>query len=211
MNHSNLYFDLDCYLFPWQGTQPAVLQLFPRYSVDIYKCTNAPELISLSRSPCGPLWVAKIMDHSNLYFDLDCYLFPWQGTQPAFLQLFQRYSVDIYKCTNASELISLRLQYIAIHVAIYWSHSASHSRQQACFIIEVWLVTLRDENVLASNRPCNVWPCSWWVSDDSTFYLNYTVNAWEWYTKGFSISTTVNVFLPSLDSYLYYLMFCCSS
>ena len=41
------------FLFPWQGTQPAVLQLFPRYSVDIYKCTNASELISHSRSPCG--------------------------------------------------------------------------------------------------------------------------------------------------------------
>ena len=25
--------------------QPAVLQLFPRYSVDIFKCTNASELI----------------------------------------------------------------------------------------------------------------------------------------------------------------------
>ena len=29
------------FLFPWQGTQPAVLQLFPKYSVDICKCTNA--------------------------------------------------------------------------------------------------------------------------------------------------------------------------
>ena len=29
------------FLFPWQGTQPAVLQLFPNYSVDICKCTNA--------------------------------------------------------------------------------------------------------------------------------------------------------------------------
>ena len=27
----------------------------------------------------------------------------------------------------------------------------THSRQQACFIIEIWLVTLTDENALASN------------------------------------------------------------
>ena len=30
----------------------------------------------------------------------------WQGTQPTVLQLFLRYSVEIYKCANASELIS---------------------------------------------------------------------------------------------------------
>ena len=29
----------------------------------------------------------------------------WQGTQPTVLQLFLRYSVEIYKCANASELI----------------------------------------------------------------------------------------------------------
>ena len=61
-----LYFDLWLpTLFPWQGTQPAVLQLFPRYSVDIYKCTNASELISLSRSPCGlqKLWTTPVHVH----------------------------------------------------------------------------------------------------------------------------------------------------
>ena len=42
-----------------------------------------------------------------LYFDLDCrLLLAWQGTQPTALQLFLSYSVEIYKCTNASELIS---------------------------------------------------------------------------------------------------------
>ena len=57
-----LYFDLDWQLlFPFQGTQPTVLQLFPRYSVNIYKCTNASELISLSRSPCG----LQKLDHSS--------------------------------------------------------------------------------------------------------------------------------------------------
>ena len=46
-------------------TQPAVLQLFPRYSVDIYKCTNASELISVSRSPCGlqELWTTPVHVH----------------------------------------------------------------------------------------------------------------------------------------------------
>ena len=94
-------------LFPWQGTQPAVLQLFPRYSVDIYKWTNASELISLSRSQCGlqKLWTTPVHVH----------------------------------IATATEVIQL-----------------PHSREQACFIIEVWLVTLRDENALASNRPCNV-------------------------------------------------------
>ena len=49
------------FLFPWQGTQPAVLQLFPRYSVDIYKCTNASELISHSRSPCLDSYLYQIL------------------------------------------------------------------------------------------------------------------------------------------------------
>ena len=29
----------------------------------------------------------------------------WQGTQPTVLQLFLKYSVEIYKCANVSELI----------------------------------------------------------------------------------------------------------
>ena len=100
-------------LFPWQGIRPAVLQLFP---VDIYKCTNASELVSLSRSPCGlqKLWTTPVHVHIAL----------------------------------ATEVIQL-----------------PHSRQQACFInVEVWLVTLTDENALTSNRPCNIWPHSWWVT-----------------------------------------------
>ena len=48
------------FLFRWQGTQPAILQLFPRYSVDIYKCTNASELILKSQQES--MWVAKIID-----------------------------------------------------------------------------------------------------------------------------------------------------
>ena len=40
----------------WQGTQPTVLQLFLRYSVEIYKCTNVSELIKISRSPCRLQW-----------------------------------------------------------------------------------------------------------------------------------------------------------
>ena len=53
------------FLFPWQGTQPAVIQLFPRYSVDIYKCINASELVSLSRSPCGlqKSWTTSVHVH----------------------------------------------------------------------------------------------------------------------------------------------------
>ena len=39
-----------------------------------------------------------------LYFDLNC--FAWQDIQPTALQLFLRYSVEIYKCKIASELIS---------------------------------------------------------------------------------------------------------
>ena len=30
-------------LLAWQGTQPTVLQLFLRYSVEIYKCAHASE------------------------------------------------------------------------------------------------------------------------------------------------------------------------
>ena len=41
----------------------------------------------------------------DLYFDLDCWLLLAQGTQQTVLQLFLRYLVEIYKCTNASELI----------------------------------------------------------------------------------------------------------
>ena len=41
----------------------------------------------------------------DLYFDLDCWLFLAQGAQQTVLQLFLRYLVEIYKCTNASELI----------------------------------------------------------------------------------------------------------
>ena len=91
------------FLFPWQATQPAVLQLFPRYSVDIYKCTNASELIGLSRSPCGlqKLWTTPVHVHTAI----------------------------------ATEVIQLPC-----------------SGQQACFIIEVWLVTLTDESALASQR-----------------------------------------------------------
>ena len=33
------------YLLAWQGTQPTVLQLFLRYSVETYKCTNASKLL----------------------------------------------------------------------------------------------------------------------------------------------------------------------
>ena len=76
---------------------------FPRYSVDIYKCTNASELISLSRSPCGlqKLWTTPVHVHIAI----------------------------------VTEVIQL-----------------PHSQQQACFInVEVWLVTLTDENTLASS------------------------------------------------------------
>ena len=39
--------DLDCWLLlACQGTQQTVLQLCPRYSVEIYRCTNASELIT---------------------------------------------------------------------------------------------------------------------------------------------------------------------
>ena len=37
------------------------MQVFPRYSVNIYKCTNASELKSQQES----MWVAKIMNHSS--------------------------------------------------------------------------------------------------------------------------------------------------
>ena len=86
------------FLFLWQCTQPAVVQLFPRYSVDIYKCTNVSELISLSRSPCGlqKLWTTPVHVHIAI----------------------------------VTEVIQL-----------------PHSQQQACFInVEVWLVTLTDES-----------------------------------------------------------------
>ena len=91
-------------LFPWQGTHPAVLQLFPRYSVDIYKCINASELISHRRSPCGlqKLWITAV--HVQIAI--------------------------------ATEVIQL-----------------PHSRQQACFInVEVSLVTLTDGSAQASSR-----------------------------------------------------------
>ena len=40
-----------------------------------------------------------------LYFDLDCLLLlAGQGIQPTVLQLLLRYSVEIFKCTNASAL-----------------------------------------------------------------------------------------------------------
>ena len=65
-----LYFDLDCWLLlPWRGTQPTILQLFPRYSVDIYKCTNASELISLSRRVhvgCKNLWTTPVVLQARL-------------------------------------------------------------------------------------------------------------------------------------------------
>ena len=86
------------FLFLWQCTQPAVVQLFPRYSVDIYKCTNVSELISLSRSPCGlqKLWTTPVHVHIAI----------------------------------VTEVIQL-----------------PHSQQQACFInVEVWLVTMTDES-----------------------------------------------------------------
>ena len=46
-----------------------------------------------------------------------------------------------------------------VHIAILATEviKLPHSWQQACFInVEVLLVTLTDENALASNRPCNV-------------------------------------------------------
>ena len=96
-------------LFSWQGTQPAVLQLFPRYSVDIYKCTNASELISLSRSPCG---LQKLWDHSST-------------------------------CTH-SYSYSMKS----------FSSPIPGNRPVSLINVEVWLVTLTDGSALASNRPC---------------------------------------------------------
>ena len=76
-----------------------------------------------------------------------------------------RYSVDIYKCTNASELISLSRSLcrwqklwttpVHIHIAIATEViQLPHCWQQACFTIEVWLVILTNESVLASNKTC---------------------------------------------------------
>ena len=42
----------------WQGTQPTVLQLFLRYSVEIYKCANASQLISWCKTWQESMWVA---------------------------------------------------------------------------------------------------------------------------------------------------------
>ena len=84
----------------------------------------------------------------SLYFDLDLLTFVlWQGTQPAVVQLFPRYSVYIYKCTNASKLV-----WAGVHVScknyephLYVATELPLSWQQACFInVEVWLVTLTD-------------------------------------------------------------------
>ena len=65
-----LYFDLDCCLcFAWKGIQPTVLQLFLRYSVETYKCTNASELIKLSTSLCElqKLWLTLTGVLSRLF------------------------------------------------------------------------------------------------------------------------------------------------
>ena len=57
-----LYFDVDCWLLlAWQGTQLTLLQLFLRYSVEIYSVPmhqNSYVDAKLSRSPCGlhKLW-----------------------------------------------------------------------------------------------------------------------------------------------------------
>ena len=42
----------------WHGTQPTVLQLFLRYSVVIYQCANASELICWCKTWQESMWVA---------------------------------------------------------------------------------------------------------------------------------------------------------
>ena len=63
----DLYIDLDYWLWVavCQGTQQTVLQLCLRYWVEIFKCTNASELIKLRRSPCGLhiLWRTVVHVH----------------------------------------------------------------------------------------------------------------------------------------------------
>ena len=116
-----LYFDLDCWLLlPWRGTQPTILQLFPRYSVDIYKCTNASELISLSRRVhvgCKNLWTTPVVSQARLSLPV------WESGPRDYTWVH----VHIAIATQVIQLL--------------------HSQQ----IVEVWLVT--DENALASNRP----------------------------------------------------------
>ena len=106
-------------LLPCRGTQPTILQLFPRYSVDIYKCTNASELISLSRRVhvgCKNLWTTSVVSQARLSLPV-WESGPWDYTP-----------VHVHKAI-ATQVIQLL-----------------HSQQ----IVEVWLVT--DENALASNR-----------------------------------------------------------
>ena len=54
-------------LLAWQGTQPTVLQLFLRYSVEIHKCTNESELISWHKAQQESIWVAQIMAYILWY------------------------------------------------------------------------------------------------------------------------------------------------
>ena len=72
------------------------------------------------------------------------------------------YSVEIYKCTNAAELIELssspcelqKLWPTLVHVHISTEVlDTLHPRAKGlCFIMKIWLVTLTDENAIASNR-----------------------------------------------------------
>ena len=47
-----------CTFAAWQGTQPTVLQLFLRYSVVIYQCVNASELICWCKTWQESMWAA---------------------------------------------------------------------------------------------------------------------------------------------------------
>ena len=84
-------------MFPWQGTQPAVLPLFPRYSVDIYNCTNASELISLSRSSCGlqKLWTTSV--HVHIAIATEVIQLPCSGQQACFI------NVEVWLVTLTAE------------------------------------------------------------------------------------------------------------
>ena len=74
--------------------------------------------------------------------------------------------LQVYQCIRAHKtqqesrcrLQKLWTTPVHVHIAIATEViQHPHSRQQACFInIEVWMVTLTDENALARNRPCNV-------------------------------------------------------
>ena len=60
------------------------LQLFPRYSVDICKCTNASKLISLNRSSCRlqNLWTSVVRIGHVAIQPLNSFSFPIPGNRP---------------------------------------------------------------------------------------------------------------------------------